>query len=191
MVFLCGCREFTDPKFDLGDRKLIVVPFREPAAKLWYGASPRGQGLAEAFRMWVENEWASNFDDSPEAAEAVRNLANWTGDKIITEDWKRLLIEVEADALIIGEILEFKHKQPNDVNIFQGSAKMKYEVINCRTGKPLYRSPEREVKFPVQGETDVPISVFEYQNKPQEIELGLIRTLGERLGKDLYGYYHR
>src|SRR6266545_7608444 len=88
---ISGCSEYQDPKFEIGDRKLIVVPFSEPAKKLWYGQSPRGAGMAQAFRLWVEQEWEGNFDDGPEASQAINNITRWTGEKFTPQDWRRLL----------------------------------------------------------------------------------------------------
>ena len=187
---LSGCEDFQKPVWDASDKRVLIVPFSEPDEKLWYGWSRRGQYVVRYFKNWVEDNWATDNLVMGEAAEPfIQKVSEWNNKVLRAKDWRELSRGLDSDVLVIGEIADFRHKQPNDVNIYQGSAELRYHIIECATGKERYENT-REVKFPVQGETDIPFSAMDYHNNPKKIEKGLLKMLGERLGKDLYGYYN-
>jgi hypothetical protein len=55
------------------------------------------------------------------------------------------------------------------------------------TGRPVYESTEYTLEYPRLTELDSPIP--EFGSNAKSIEKGLLRTFGEQIGKDLFGYY--
>src|SRR5262245_32071738 len=53
---LCGCSGFEKPRYEVGDRKILMIPFRDFAARnmTGYGESPRGRRVLEEFRNYTE-----------------------------------------------------------------------------------------------------------------------------------------
>lgn len=192
LSFLTGCSSFHRPRFDVGERTLLVIPFRDltaPRNTRWYGESARGIAVVRYFMNWAEKDAVGRFAGGPGARRVVAAVRDWLQDEIRASDWRKLLTGVDADLVLIGEITEFNLKQPSDVNIYRGSAKMEYRLIDAATGRTVDRTPSpREVSFPEPEMANVVFDMDVGQTK-RRIEEGLRRALGERLGKDLYGYY--
>ncbi len=193
-LVVSGCHfGFVEPRFDVRERKLLVIPLRDLTARVnqrWYGESARGDAVRRAFLEWAESQAVGIFLRGSAAEEIIRNVSQWLEERIRPRDWQRLLAGVDVDLVLLGRITEFRHKQPNDINIYRGSAKMEYELIDAVTGQTVYETPgEREVFYPRRDEVDIPFMDLDVANNIRKIEVGLQRELGARLGKGLYGYY--
>ena len=183
-----GCR-YQKPKFDVDERVILIVPFRDFTAvnRTGYGESPLGQKIVDAFRTWSESNADPYFSDEADQDSVVKALREWTKSKITTTDWKQLCGGTDADLVLIGEIKEMELRDPKTIGMFKGTIKGKYTLIDARTGLPAYKSPDYSLEYPKGTELDSPIP--DISAKPKDIERGLIREFGERIGKDLYGYY--
>lgn len=192
MSSLGGCVDFREPLWDASEGKLIAIPFRdltEDKNRRWYGESKRGVQLIRFFREWSENEHVANFVIPGDEQRVIRSVTEWLDNRIRPRDWRRITAGIEVDFLLIGEIIEFRLKQPNDVNVYRGSARMNYRIISAVTGKTVYSTPvSREVRFPIEQELEIPLTNMD-QKSVKLIEIGLVKGLGGKLGKDLYGYY--
>lgn len=184
-----ACTEFQKPRWDASEYRLFVVPFRELKAKNrdWYYWSQNGAEVVAHFKSWVENNWDSNIVDDSVARELQEKIYRWTGD-MTREDWGKLTVGAPFDIILVGEIEKLSLRQPGDVNLHRGSATMRYSIYEAGTGRRFYSSGPREVKFPKQQEFEIPISVLEFDDKEPWIRHNLLKSLGERIGKDLYGY---
>ena len=188
-----GCHSFQDPLYDARYKRLVIVPFRDRTAPRnfsWYGQSERGRHIVRFLEEWAQSEAAEHeILRGEDADRVVRSIENWPKDRIRPSDWRKILAGVDVDLVLLGEIVEFRHKQPGDLNILRGSAKFDYRLVDAGDGRRAYRSPaSREVRYPRQGETDIPISELGVRN-PRKVERGIVRAIAERLGKDLFGYY--
>jgi hypothetical protein len=186
LVVLFGCRTFEKPKFDVADRRILLVPFRDLALPHGhgYGESPRGRRVIENFRHWTEKNFEPRFADG-EAV--VRALREWTKEKITSKDWQRLLMGIDADMVLLGDIVDLKLKDPRAIGFYKGSIVARYSLIDARTGRVAYPPTEVKQEWPPPKDLDVPF--LELSTKPEEIETGLLRVVAEQVGKDLFGYY--
>ena len=185
-----GCHTYQHPKYEVKDQKILLVPFRD--MKLAYrtapGESPRGQKVVDAFRSWTEKEWSPQIVEGNEVLTVVRTLREWpTEKKQTSKDWKKILAGIDADLVLTGEILDIRDHDPKTIGIYKGTIRGRYSVIDAHSGKTAYASPEFSCEWPKDTELDPPIA--DLGNKPDDIERNLLREFGERIGKDLYGYY--
>jgi hypothetical protein len=192
VALVSGCADFVPPRWDASELRLVAVPFRDSTAdrnQRWYGESERGRALVRHFRLWAEENGVGRFVVGTDEERISRAVANWLEPRIRPEDWRRILTGVDADVVLLGEIVEFRLRQPNDVNIFRGTAKMQYQLVAVRTGKTVYNTPTpRDVEYPEPGKVRAPFMEFDPDNA-KKVEFGLAQALGALLGKDLYGYY--
>ena len=190
---LPSCRSFEKPKFDVNDRYLLLVPFRDLSVPHGhgYGESDRGVKVIEAFRNWAEKNCDPRLSEPAATNAVIRSLREWTREgKPTFKDWKNLLAGLpgHVDLILIGEIQEFRLRDPKSIGFFKGTVKAVYSLINSRTGREEYRSTPVSLEYPApKGDIEVPMS--EFGTKPEEIEKGLIHVLGQQIGKDLFGYY--
>jgi hypothetical protein len=188
LAFLAGCG-FQQPKFEVGDQRLLLVPFSDHSVKPYrgYGESNRGTWIVSAFRNWAESNADPQFSDPRDTESVVKSLREWTKPKINAVDWRQLLNGTDADLVLIGDITELQLQDPKTIGILKGTIRGKYSLIKASSGRPVYESTEFTREFPKLDEMDAPIR--EFGAKPQDIEKGLVRIFGEQIGKDLYGYY--
>jgi hypothetical protein len=186
LVLVTGCN-FQKPKYEVGDQRILIVPFRDFAySQHGYGESLRGKGVVDAFRNWAEGNADPSFCEGRDAEGIVKALREWTKEKITAADWRNLATGTDADLILIGEIKELRLEDPSLIAMDKGRIRGKYTLINARTGRPEYESTEYVLEFPKQKtEMDLPM----YGAKKTTIERGLIRTFGEQIAKDLFGYY--
>jgi hypothetical protein len=183
---------FVEPRYDVGGSRILALPFADHTVRhnRWYGESARGRLVIAEFYRWCDRDVVGSFVPGDDAARVVRDVTNWREDRISPEDWRSLAAGTGADLVVIGEIVEFRHRQPNDVNVYFGSAAMTYRVISAATGKTLYETTApRTVEYPVHDEIAIPYAELDPTSNVKRIEAGLVARLGERLGRDLYGYY--
>jgi hypothetical protein len=183
-----GCKTFEKPKYEVGDRRLLLVPFRDFTISHGhgYGESEKGKKIVQAFRSWTEKNFAPRLTDSRTAEGVVRELLDWPREKITTRDWKGLLRGVETDLVLVGELRELRLRDPKTVGFFKGTATARYTLIDAVSGREAFAPTEVKVEYPAQKEIDNTLTEF---TDPQDIERGLISKLGEQIGKELFGYY--
>jgi hypothetical protein len=188
LAFLAGCN-FQQPKYEVGDQRLLLVPFSDHSVKPYrgYGESTRGKSVVDCFRNWAESNADPQFSDPRDTEIVVKSLREWTKPKITPVDWRQLLAGTDADLVLIGDIIELQLQDPKTIGMLQGTIRGKYSLIKASSGRPVYESTEFTREFPKLNELDAPIR--EFGARPQDIERGLIRIFGEQIGKDLYGYY--
>lgn len=186
---LCGCRNFEKPKYDVDDRRILLVPFRDLAVKHGhgFGESERGRRAVEAFRNWTEKNASPDFADRQTTEQVVRELREWPKDALTPMDWKKLTIGIDTDLVLLGEIRKLRTTDPKSVGFYKGEIVGGYFLIDTRTGREAYRSTEIKLEYPPPKNVDIPITQFGAE--PEEIVQGLLKALGEKVGKDLYGYY--
>lgn len=189
---LSGCTNFQSPKWDVYGRTLAAVPFADrtaPKGQSWYTFSPRGQAIVRGLKAWVEKHWDENLEDGHEIDAFLKRVEEWEEPAV---KWGDLVTGLPADLVLVGDITGFRTRQAEQLNIFQGSADVAYSIWDCQTGRRLYSGRIEDIRYPVQGETDIPLSAVsatDFQNREKEIERGLARVIAERIGKDLWGYY--
>ena len=192
VVVLAGlttaCTDFQKPRWDASEKRLFAVPFRELNARNrdWYYWSQNGADVVAHFKSWVENNWVSNIVDDSVGPGFQRKIRRWTGD-LTPKNWGELTVGAPFDIILVGEIETLSLKQPGDVNLLRGSATMRYSIYEAGTGRRLYFSGRRDVRFPKQQEFEIPTSILEFDKEPW-IRRNLLKSLGELIGKDLYGY---
>ncbi len=184
---LCGCRHYQRPKYDVGEQILLMVPFRDlsVAHGHGFGESSRGKKLIESLRSWADKNGTPVYAPTRDADRVVRALTDWPSNEVSPKDWERLLKGVEVDLVLLGEILEFRLKDPQSVNFYMGTVAAQFWLIRASSGQEVYRSTEIRLTYPKGTEMEPPMTDF--GAKPEDIEKGLIRVLGDRIGKDLYG----
>lgn len=186
-----GCSDFQKPLWDASDVRLLAIPFRDTTVRRddWYLHSARGRAVVQYFKNWVEENYYSLLEEPDDHIELLEKIDRWVDATISREDWAELTSDAEFDAVLVGEITEFRFQQPRDTNYYRPSAEFRYRVIQCRTGRTLYRSDERRVDTSPRGEDQIPISYMDFEERKPFLERSLLRAMGARLGKDLYGYY--
>ena len=166
-----------------------MVPFRDLAARYGhgYGESERGRKVIDAFRNWTEKNFEPRFTDPRSTEAVVRELREWTGETFTALDWKQMLRGIDADLVLVGDILALETRDPTSIGFLKGRIEARYSVIRALSGREVYRSTPIRLEHPPPREMERLLS--EFGTKPEEVERALLRLLGEKVGKDLYGYY--
>jgi len=191
-ALLSGCaffRHYEKPKYDVDERRVLLVPFRDLAVKHGhgFGESQRGFRAVEALRNWSEKNSSPNFADRYTTEQVVRELREWPKEAMTPGDWKKIVTGVDADLVLLGEIKELRTTDPKAIGFYKGQLLGRYSLIDARTGRETYRSTEVKVEYPPPRTVDIPMPQF--GAPPEEIVQGLLKLFGEKVGKDLYGYY--
>src|SRR5262249_44210477 len=152
-----------------------------------YGDSPRGKKIIDAFRTWSESNAPNpQFVEGQEAGPVVRFMREIPKDKKVTPaEWQRLLTGVDTDLVLLGEVRKVQYNDPKTIGMYKGTIEGDYLLINAQTGKVAYASAKFSCEYPKLTELDTPMP--EFGSNPDDIERGLIREFGSRIGKDLYG----
>jgi hypothetical protein len=189
LAALSGCSGFEKPRYEVGDRKLLLIPFRDFKARYQtgYGESPRGSRVLEEFRNYTEKTFILNLCEGKDAQNLLRSLQEWPKEKVTASDWRKLLAGVDTDLVLIGTIRDIQYQDPKTVGMWKGTIKGNYSLINAKTGGVAYKSTELALEYPKMTELDLPIP--EFGAKQDDIERGLLKEFGERIGRDLFGYY--
>jgi len=189
LSLLPGCSTYEKPKFEVDDRRLLVVPFRDLSVRYGhgYGESNRGKKVVEAMRNYAERNFDPNFTDASSSDLVLRELQEWSKEKITTRDWKNLMAGVDADLVLIGEIRELRNRDPRTIGIYKGTLEGGYTVIDARSGRALYSSTSIKVEYPPPKKIELPLT--EFGSEGEDIEKGLLKHFGEKVGKELFGYY--
>ncbi len=187
MSCLCGCHHYQKPKFDLDERTLLMVPLRDLSVPHGhgFGESARGKKVIEYMRSWGERNGTPVYTPARDADRVVRALTEWPAEEVTPEDWERLLKGIDVDLVLLGEIQEFRLKDQQTVNFYKGTVTAQFWLIRASNGQEIYRSNEINLSYPKGTEMEPPLTDF--GTKPEDVEKGLIRALGDRIGKDLYG----
>lgn len=190
-LFTTGCHEFHDPRWDATDYTLLAVPFRDRRdVNGWYLWSKNGKAITAYFKEWVEKNVDSKLLDSTEARDFLERVEKWSEtEEIRNHDWARLVQDVPADLVLVGEINSLTYQRPLEQGIYRGHCEWHYRIYRTADGRRVYYSGPRETTFPKQQEIEVPINPFEFERKKDGIRRGLLQLVGEEIGKDLYGYF--
>ena len=113
-ALLSGCRNFEKPKYDVDDRRILLVPFRDLAVKHGhgFGESERGKRAVEALRNWTEKNASPDFADRQTTELVVRELREWPKETLTPMDWKKLTIGIDTDLVLLGEIRQLRTTDP-------------------------------------------------------------------------------
>lgn len=183
-----GCRSFQDPVYEVGERKILAVPFRNLTQRFGhgYGESPQGKSVVTHFRRWVETETDGALATAVETEKVVRVLREKPKSQLTPKEWKAIATGVDADLVIVGEITKLE-QDSRMVNFVRGLLSASYSVIDTATGREVYQREGIDLEFPPARELQKPMDTFE--SSFADAEKSLLRQLGERIGKDLFGYY--
>lgn len=192
-VLAVGCQEFQRPAFNRGeganDSPLIVVSFREPKRYLGYGESERGKRVADLIKYWArENAVSPAILEGEDVEHVLTRVRDWTAEDLRSEDWKRLTTGLGARYVLAGEIDPPRLRQRRVVGFYDAQVEAKFRVIDVVSGRVAYEG----VAVGEYGSGDLSLDLItdtpDYENDPR-VEDRLLRSLAERIGKDLYGYY--
>lgn len=189
LFLMSGCAQYIKPKYEVGDRKVVIIPFRDLSVPYGhgYGESKRGLYVTESFRSWSERNWSPYFSSERDWKLVTRVLKEWAEPKITPTDWRKILGSIEADLALIGEINSFRTRDPKLIGAHKGRIEGQYSLLNTKTGRPVYKSGKVEIEYPKPAEFDIPLT--EFGTNSEFIENRLLKSFGEQVGKDLYGYY--
>lgn len=189
LVFV-GCETFREPKFNrpygVRDGTVLVIPFREPARRLWYGESVRGEFLAGSFVAWARTNANPNFAEGRAVDDLQRTVRDWQGDEIRLEDWVRLTAPLGVKYVLAGEIEKLALSDPGVVGVLDASVTLSYKVLDVAAGKTAWERKNYVVRLAKRREFDPP--VLDLGSDRKEVEERLLARAGSEIGKDLYGY---
>lgn len=189
LVFV-GCETFREPKFNrpygARDGALLVIPFREPARRLWYGESERGEFLAGSFVAWARTNASPDFAEGRAVDDLQRTVRDWQGDEIRLEDWVRLTAPLGVKYVLAGEIEKLALSSPGVIGVLDASVTLSYRVFDVSAGKTAWERKDYVVRLAKRREFDPP--VLDLGSDRKEIEERLLVRAGSEIGKDLYGY---
>lgn len=176
-----------NPPDGLNGQETFVVPFRESrrSPSLWYGDSRRGSWVVNSLRNWAL-EYADSYFVAGEAARQVlAAIREWPKERITAEDWRTLVAGLGIRYVVAGDIRSVQLRDEKMIGLYSPRVEAYYEVIDAERGKTIFDATP-VVSF---GQGDDPQVSFTHQmDQDSRIERRLLTSLGEQIGKDLYGY---
>lgn len=188
-----GCKTFVKAQFNQGrgvdGESILAVPFSEPRRQLWYGESEDGRLVAEAFKAWVSARAKPNFPLGEGVQQSLRQIMNWPDRSISAAQWKQLTAGLGTKYVVYGEIHDISLQRPDRIGILEPRIEANYRVVDVGSSPPrLVYESTKFVLDTVQGqETELPLTALGADLAGAKRKL--LAKLGERIGKDLYGYY--
>ena len=137
-LLLAGCG--THPaSVPIEGKRILVIPFSEGARPPF--ESRLGRELAVGISAVILDERLENaaildFRD-------VEGLAKGTD-----VDWRAVGVAAKADYLLIGNIREYRLREPKDLTTRRGTLAVEYRVLDVATGADVLLVPMRTFHYP-------------------------------------------
>jgi len=194
VAFCCflsaGCSHWEEAKFNGGegaeDKLVLLVPLSELRHNRWYTESEPGGLVVLALERWVRE----NTSEELVAGEAVlARIRDWPTNRIEARDWRRLMVGVEADYVVVGDIKEIQLSSPKKVGIVDAFATVRYRVLDAKTGLVVHRNEDLTRRVGRRGGGDFAMPIPDMNVDKRSLRRRLARLLGEAIGQEMYGYY--
>lgn len=183
LVAAAGCGDIREPVIDVDNRRMVVVPFRDPLQ--YYFESPRGIRLARLVADQVDR--AHQEDGDGVEAVAHEDLVAALRDDDPRTDLKFPYADVgrktKADLVLTGNITRFEVPLKGDVGFLRGAGSV--EIAVYETAKPekaLYKTTVSAIFPPEKWET----GIGDAEVTEAEIESGLLAVLAKRIAEHFY-----
>lgn len=187
---LSGCSLLDDhvpAAYELSETKVAVIPFdvKISGNRLGFFKSKTGTRIASNVSTLV----ATNGDEVKVLK--ANQLATDVGSLTLKEpDWGRICKKHDIDKVIVGSILHFSHKLPNQAGILQGNAQVQIRVIDAE-GQTVFSRTTKHY-FPKLSSTDPQFAKpggSSFNMTPDQILQGLEMTVAEETAKLFYGHF--
>ncbi len=186
-----GCKTYHPALFNRGaglsESRVLVVPFSELRHSMWYNESPRGALIVSTLKRWVNANWAASFPDSYDEKKIIDKVTDWPGERISSEDWKNLVADAAIDYVVVGDLSDLRMRNPREVNLLSPSATVRYRVIDTRRGREIFKNDTKATVGGFRDELQIP--TLDLGGDTAARERLLLISLGQKIGKELYGYY--
>jgi len=194
ILMASGCHDFVRAKFNrgegVGEEGILVVPFSEPSLEKWYGESENGQIAAIAFKTWARENADASFPEGEEVGQVLRQVADWPKKEISANQWRQLTAALGVKYVLYGQIESLTLERPNRIGLLEPRVEASYRVVNVHTARLEYEDLKCVVEGSGSSDFDPPQVFLGGEGDGRERARKIVLAkLGERIGKDLYGYY--
>ena len=117
----------------------------------------------------------------------IDKVTDWVGERISSRDWQELVAGTRIDYVVVGDVTTVRMKNPREVNLLNPSATARYRVINTRTGTETFK--RETIANLGESDDELQVPAFDLGRDTRRIEHLLLVKLGQKIGKELYGYY--
>ncbi len=166
-------------EYTIGQQTIVVIPFRDPAKT--YFESNDGLDIATA----VEGELVAR-----KAAVNVRSAGpireKFAGQNLDVAGWAEVGRSAGADLVMVGDIQEFRLKDPGAINLFHGYSRLGIRLIDVKTGCVVYASPAIETWCPDFGSATYAPGIPAADTTPERVRRGLISATAMKVGQKFY-----
>ncbi len=162
--------KFVDPDYDLTDRKVVIIPFKD--MRKWYFEVPEGRDLATG----IAARLASEGDVEPVGGKEVHE-AVW--DNVDEVDWAEVGELVGADYVLYGTIREFRNNAKGVVGVMRGRLRLDVSVWDVKLDKLAYQAPIETI-YPEDIESgDIMVSM---EQNERELRIKLFGKAIRKIG---------
>ena len=144
--------------------------------------------MSETLKFWVTQHHGADFPDAYVEDKINKEVTDWIGESISSDDWKELVTGYGIDYVVIGDLAKVALRNPRDVNLLNPTATARYRVIDTLAGKEIFNK-KTTVTVGNLHDDQFQIPVFDVGGDTAAIERDLLITLSKKIGKELYGYY--
>ena len=187
-----GCKTYHPALFNRGvgvfGTTVLVVPFSELRHNMWYNESPRGALVSRTLKFWVTQHHGAGFPDSYVEEQINKEVMDWTGERISSDDWKELVTGFGIDYVVVGDLEKVELRNPRDINLLNPTATARYRVIDTTAGKEVFKN-ETTVNVGNLRDDELQIPALDMGADTAKKEHDLLVSLSRKIGKELYGYY--
>ena len=166
-------------EYTIGTQSVVVIPFRDSAKG--YFESNDGIDLAEV----VTGELVSR-----KAAVNVRSCgpvrAKYAGQNLELIGWPEVANAAGADLVLLGDIQEFRLKDPGALNLFHGYSRIGIRIIDAKKNCVVYQSPVIETWCPDFGTATYAPGIPAADTTPERVRRGLISATAMKVVQRLY-----
>ena len=187
-----GCKTYHPALFNRGvgvfGTTVLVVPFSELRHNMWYNESPQGDVVSRTLKFWVTQQHGAGFPDAYVEDRINKEVTDWTGERISSDDWKELVTGYGIDYVVVGDLTKVELKSPRDINLLNPTATARYRVIDTVAGKEFFNNVTT-VSTGNLRDDELQIPTLDMGADTARIKHDLLVRLSRKIGKELYGYY--
>lgn len=178
----CSSNDLIEPAFNVIGKTMVVVPF-----KTTYDGhfdSEAGTKLAKD----ITNQVMINADEEELTMISAKALLNLESELDVRAlSWEQLAAELDADYVVVGEIIELRTRSINDIGMLRGRLKLEYSVYDfTHDGEVIFsHKPEFEHPDP-RAQKFLDYSVTETED--DAVERALLKQAARRIALNFYSH---
>jgi len=158
--------------------RVLVVPFKESPG--YYNQSQIGKSLARGVQMELKRNIKNVRLADPQKA-----LSSMRAVDLESADWEAVGKKVDADYIVLGEILSFRTRAPKSQNLLSGEIVMTVQLLDVSEGGAMVWMKNISSYFP-EGASQRTTGIPTFQMSERALEAKLLSNAARDIVQNFY-----